>query len=65
MSAKTPSPASEPLPQAAHPSQTSPATPSRADEIAAQVRLEYARFIEKRDALRKENGRRRRTALLN
>ena len=65
MSAKTPSPASEPSPHAAHPTATSPVSPSRADEIAAQVRLEYARFLEKRDAIRKENGRRRRTALLN
>ena len=60
MSAKTPSP----TPQSLLPTQ--PGLPdARAEEIAAQVRSEYARFIEKRDALRKENGRRRRTALLN
>lgn len=33
------------------------------EEIEVQVRLEYARYIEKRDAVRKENGRLRRSLL--
>ena len=66
MSVNTPSPATEPLPHNTVQPVGSSATPSsRADEIAAQVHREYARFLEKRDALRKETGRRRRTALLN
>ena len=38
-------------------------SPRAPEEIAAQVRLEYTRYIEKRDALRKVTGRLRRTFL--
>jgi hypothetical protein len=34
-----------------------------ANDFAAQVRAEYAKYIEKRDALRKSSGRIRRTGL--
>lgn len=37
--------------------------PRTSEEIVVQVRAEFARFIEKRDAIRKSTGKLRRTLL--
>jgi len=56
MSTQHPKPTTAALP---HPG----VSPSQEEDFATQVRAEYAKYLEKRDAIRKASGRIRRTVL--